>query len=338
MASPHSALYRGLPKTVKPMLARLARQPFDSPDHLFELKWDGIRALAFVEGGNLKLLSRNSRDITGGFPELSRLPAQVGVGGAVLDGELVCLDQQGHPSFSLLQERLNRPSDRRMRGDPVHFIAFDLLYVEGSPVMGEPLFERKNRLHGLLNPSEMAQACDFIEGDGLAFFQATCEHGLEGIVAKEKSSIYLPGKRSQYWLKVKRVRESEFVIGGYTFGGARNRKDAFSTLLLGLYDNDKQLTYVGQVSDGIPGPVARDLARDLQRMHVAACPFQALPDVQRFIFWCRPELVCQVEYGEFSDDGKLVYPMFRALRDDKSPAECTISDALGWPRVLADFA
>lgn len=336
MAAIQSTVSRGLPRTIKPLLARLARHPFDSTEHMFELKWDGIRAMAFLEGGRLRLLSRTSRDITGSFPELAGLPGQVGAGRVVLDGELVCLDLEGHPSFPLLQERLSGPGGRGQRGNPVHFIAFDLLYVEGRSVMGEPLYSRKNRLHEIVRPSEMAQACDFVEGDGLAFFQATCEHGLEGVVAKEKSSLYLPGKRSQYWLKVKRVRESEFVIGGYTFAGGK--REAFSSLLLGLYDNDRRLVFVGQVSAGIAGSTARDLGRDLERTHTDECPFESLPEVQRLMFWCRPGLVCQVEYGEFSEDGELAYPMFKTLRDDKSPADCMVADAPGWPKLLADFA
>ena len=326
-----------LPQTLRPMLARLARHPFDSPDHLFELKWDGIRALAFIEDGRLRLLNRRSVDITPLFPELSTLPRQVRTDRAVLDGELVCLDEFGHPSYSLLQERLSRGYNRRIPRNAAQFVAFDLLYQEGHSVMKEPLSTRKNLLHDHLVPSEVAQACDFIENDGLAFFQATCQHGLEGIIAKEKSSLYIPGKRSQHWLKIKRVRESEFVIGGYTFGGMR--KEPFSSLLLGLYDNDKRLVLVGQVSTGISKPVAKELATVLQGLHTTDCPFEReeLPGIQKFIFWCRPELVCQVEYGEFSENGRLVYPVFEALRGDKSPVECTISDAPGWPRILADF-
>ena len=209
------ALSHRLPATLRPMLARLARRPFDSPDHLFELKWDGIRALAFVDRGHVRLLGRNSRDITATFPELSSLPTQVDAGSAVLDGELVCLDQHGHPSYPRLARRLDKLSDRKARRDLVHFIAFDLLYLESRSMMGEPLLHRKSRLQEVLKPSEIAQACDFIEGDGEAFFQAACEHGLEGVVAKDKSSLYFPGRRSHHWLKVKRVRESEFVIGGY---------------------------------------------------------------------------------------------------------------------------
>ena len=331
-----SAPPMGIPKAVKPMLARLARQPFDSSDYLFELKWDGIRALAFIESGRLKLSNRNSIDITSIFPELADLPNQLDADGVVLDGELVCLDQLGYPSYSLLEQRLNRFGGRRIRGTTVHFIAFDLLYSDSRSVMREPLFVRKDLLHKVLEPSEIAQACDFIEYDGKAFFQATCDRGLEGIVAKERTSLYFPGKRSQHWLKVKRIRESEFVIGGYTFGG--KKREFFNSLLLGLYDNDKQLTFVGQVSTGISKSKAKELYSALEQIHTSDCPFEPSPDIQRFSYWCRPKLVCQVEYGEFTEDGKLAYPVFRAQREDKSPQECVIADAPGWPALLADFA
>lgn len=330
------------------MLAGLARHPFDSTEHFFELKWDGIRAMAFLEEGRLRLLSRTSRDITASFPELADLPGQVGARGVVLDGELVCLDSDGRPSFPLLQRRLSAAGRRGGRDNPVHFIAFDLLYLEGRSVMAEPLYSRKGRLHEIVRPSDMAQVCDLVDGDGAAFFQATCQHGLEGIVAKEKSSPYLPGRRSRHWLKVKRVRESEFVIGGYTFSGGNRgsgvsrgsggNRGAFDSLLLGLYDDDKRLVFVGQVSAGLSRAAARDLGLDLQRIHVEECPFGSLPRVPRLMFWCRPQVVCQVEYGEFSEDGELTYPMFKALRDDKSPGDCVVADAPGWPKLLGDFA
>ena len=212
------------------MLARLVRQSFNSPDHLFEIKWDGIRALAFVEDGGFRLLSRNSKDLAPMFPELSELPAQVKGNGVVLNGELVCLDDLGHSSYERLHQRLENPHGRKAPATAVQFIAFDLLYLDGYHVMREPLSHRKNYLRDTLEPSEIAQPCDFIENDGEAFFHATCELGLEGIVAKDKSGLYSPGKRSRSWLKVKRLRECEFVIGGYTFHGTK--KAAFSSLLL----------------------------------------------------------------------------------------------------------
>ena len=330
------SILQSSPKTVKPMLARLARHPFDSPDYLFELKWDGIRALAFIDGNELKLLSRTSTDITAHFPELAGLPKQIHAENAVLDGELVCMDEFGRPSFSRLQRRLQKASNRGLRSNPVHFIAFDLLYLNGQSIMGEPLFSRKDRLHAVLESNEITQACEFIENNGEAFFQATCELGLEGIVAKEKSSLYFPGKRSQFWLKVKRLRESEFVIGGYTLGG--KKREPFSSVLLGLYNNDKQLVFVGQVATNLSKPATEELYVTLNEIHASESPFETAPGIQKLLYWCRPELVCQVEYGEFTEDGKLVYPVFKAFREDKSPQECMIADALGWPNLLADFA
>ena len=323
----------GIPDTIKPMLARLTRQPFDSSDFIFELKWDGMRALAFVEGGQLRLQSRNLRNITSQFPELAELPRSVKADQTVLDGELVSFDKDGHPSFTRIQQRLQRQARGSIdRGPRAHFVAFDLLYMNGHSVMEQPLEQRKNLLHKVLEQSELVQACDFIETDGKAFFDATCEHGLEGIMAKEKSSTYFPGKRSPSWHKVKRIRGCEFVIGGYDFGG--KRKELFSSLLLGLYDGSQRLVFVGQVGTGFSQAEVKLIHSTLQSLHVADCPFDDPPRPQKFIYWCRPEIVCRVEYGEFTTDGKLRYPVYLSLRDDKSPADCKLEDAPGWPSVL----
>lgn len=193
-----------LPTTIKPMLGRLARNAFDSSDHLFELKWDGMRALAFIEGGTLKILSRNGRNITSNFPELSEMPSHINSAPVIIDGEIVCLDEQNKPIFSRLQQRVQSKRIGIRRTHPVTFIAFDLLYQKGLAVIKRPLVDRKNMLADLLQPTDFAQTCEFVENDGTAFFQATCDLGLEGIMAKEKSSLYLPGQRSPLWLKVKR--------------------------------------------------------------------------------------------------------------------------------------
>ena len=211
-----------------------------------------------MDGPQLKLVNRNGVEVSRHFPELSGLPRQVSSDSAVLDGELVCLDKQGHPDFAMLQLRLQKPEGVRSRANPVHFIACDVLRLDGGSVMGEPLVKRKNLLHQIMKPSEIAQPCEFIENDGKAFFQATCELGLEGVVAKAKESLYFPGKRSQHWLKVKRVRESEFVVGGYTFGG--NKSEAFTSLILGLHDNDGQLLCVRQLATGFTKNLGRGAA------------------------------------------------------------------------------
>ena len=323
---------RNLTATLKPMLARLTRDPFDSPNHIFELKWDGIRALAYVESGRIRFHNRNSKDITSQFGELAGLPKQVSASEAVLDGELVSLDEEGRPSFALMQQRSKGEGGQSIRKSPAHYIAFDLLQLNGRSVMGEPLAHRKNLLHEILQPSDLVQACEFIDTDGKAFFYATCELGLEGIVAKEKKSLYSPGKRSSSWLKVKRVRDSEFVIGGYAFGG--KQKELFSALLLGLYSAQGRLVYVGQVGTGFSQAEAKGLYSRLQGLHSPRCPFTEAPDIQKFIYWCRPEAVCQVRYGEFTPEGKLRYPVYETLREDKAASDCIMVDAPGWPRQL----
>lgn len=161
-----------LPTTIKPMLGRLARNAFDSPDYLFELKWDGMRAMAFIEGGEVKILSRNGRNITSNFPELFELPAQVKSNSTIIDGEIVCLDEQNRPSFSRLQHRVQSKRIGIKKTHPITFIAFDLLYQNGGSVMKRPLVERKNLLADLLEPTDVPQACEFVENDGTAFFQA----------------------------------------------------------------------------------------------------------------------------------------------------------------------
>ena len=236
------------------MLARLGRQPFDSPNHIFELKWDGMRTLAFVEGGRIRLQSRNLHDVTSNFPEMSGLPRAVRPDQTVLDGELVCFDSDGRPSFARLKRRLQTRASRD-RGPRAHFVAFDLLYVEGRSVMEEPLVQRKNLLHEILEPTDIVQACEFVETDGKAFFAVAREHELEGIMAKDKGGAYFPGKRSTGWHKIKRLRECDFVIGGYDFGGTRN--ELFSSLIVGLYDGRDRFVCVGHVGAGFSKSTAR---------------------------------------------------------------------------------
>ncbi len=322
-----------LPATIKPMAARLKRRPFDSPDHIFELKWDGFRALAFVEGGELRLQSRNLLNITSRFPEVTSLPDFVKADNTVLDGELVCFDEEGHPSFVRMQQRFQAQAGGSAAPDPpAYYVAFDLLYLDGESVMEEPLANRKELLSNVMEPGGVAQVCEFIEAEGQAFFDATCEHGLEGIMAKDKSSAYFPGKRSPGWRKVKRVRGSDFVIGGYDFTG--EHKNEFTSLLLGLYNEDGRLVFVGQVGSGFSQKEAREIYGAVRSIHAADSPFESPPKLQRLSYWCRPELVCRVEYGEFTEGGRLRYPVFSTLVEDKPPDDCRIVDAPGWPRAL----
>ena len=315
------------------MLARLWRRPFDSPDYLFELKWDGIRAIALVEDGSYTLQDRNGHDLTEVFPELSRLPSQVGAHRVILDGEIVCLDTSGHPNFTLLEQRLAKPSRSASRRHQARYVAFDVLYLNNRSVMDESLVTRKNLLHTLLEPGESVQATDCIDTYGKTFFAATCEHSLEGIVAKLKASRYQPGTRSNAWLKIKRVRQGEFVIGGYIFDG--NRKEPLKSLILGLYENN-HLKYVGQVSSGLASQSKR-VASVLQPLHSDESPFEHTPTIRRFSFWCHPETVCQVEYGEFTKGARVAYPVFKGLNEDIAPHECLATETPGWPRQFASL-
>lgn len=321
-----------LPASIKPMLARLTRHPFDSRSHIFELKWDGFRAIAFIEGGSVRLQSRNLRDITERFPEMAGMPEAIKAKSAVLDGELVIFDKDGRPSLSRLQERILRRARGRLdRGPQATFVAFDILYVDGNSVMAQPLVKRKALLHATLKPNKVIQPCEFIENDGVAFYNATCEHGLEGIMAKAKSSVYTPGRRSPHWHKIKRRRECDFVIGGYEFGGNRS---LFSALLLGLHDSSGKLRFVGEAGTGFSDSEARRIYSMLERIHTPACPFSNPPDIPSFVYWCKPEVVCRVEYGEFTENGLLRYPVYVGLTDDKAPEDCLVDEAPGWPREL----
>ena len=315
-----------LPATIRPMLARLTRRPFDSPSHIFELKWDGMRALAFLEGGSLRLQGRDLTDHTDRFPELRALPRAVAADRTVLDGELVCLDDDGRPSYALLKERLQGSSD----SPRVLYVAFDALFVGGRKLLERPLIERKRQLAGVLKDNDIAQVSEFIEGDGKVFFDATCEHRLEGIMAKDKASPYRPGERSPNWQKIKRLRECEFVVCGYDFdGGSR----PFVSLILGLYDRGR-LRYAGRVSAGFSDEEARGVHAMLQELVSGECPFEESPPLDRLAYWCRPELACRVSYGEFSQDGQVRYPVYLGLREDKPAADCRVDDAPFWPGAL----
>jgi len=325
----------GMPAAMRPMLPAMAPEPFDSPDHLFELKWGGVRALAFVRGGRLRLQGCNLRDITALFPELAELPGLLHAGEALLDGEIVALGPQGHPDFEVLRSRLNSHAleglPKPRAGAAISYQAFDLLFLKDRPLLNRPLRERRAALEGALDAGRAARPCDFIENDGIAFFEAAVEHKLEGIVAKEKGGLYFPGKRSSAWLEVRSLQAGEFVIGGYTFGGGP-RRDAFHGLLLGAYRGG-QLRYAGHATGGYSEKEARGLAGLLSKLHTAQSPFADPPAIQRLIFWVRPEVVCQVRFSHWSPQGRLRFPVFMALRPDLSPEDCTADEALLPPRT-----
>lgn len=314
-----------------PMLAT-AGSPADLLDEdewSFEMKWDGIRAVAYLSTagaeGRVKLLTRNGNDVTVAYPEIvAGLIDQVGTGSAVLDGEVVAIDPGGRPNFGLLQTRmgLSNPRDVRaaMAGTPVHFMVFDLLEVAGEPLTGKSYTERRRALEEAVAAGATVQVPPAFEGDFAGAFQSSLELGLEGVIAKGREGEYLAGRRSPTWIKLKHHRSQEVVIGGWRPGNGR-RADTIGALLLGIPDGDS-LRYVGRVGTGFR---ERDLADALKRLAPLARETSAFSDVPsidaRGAIWVRPTLVGEVEFAEWTSSGRLRQPSWRGWRPDKSPAD-----------------
>ena len=302
------------------MLATSAPEPFDAPEKIFELKWDGVRAIAFISDGAVRLQTRSHRDITESFVDVATdILRAVKGDGIVLDGELVSLDDQQKPRLPLVMQRFQAGSSRR-RSPRVNFEIFDILYKDHVPLLREPLWKRKRILHETVKPTRIVHLCHFEEGEGVAFYRAVQELGLEGIVGKDKHSTYQPGRRSKHWVKIKTSLTSNFVVGGYTFGGGR-RKDLFGSLLLGAYDRNG-LQFAGSVGGGFSDKQLKDIYGLVTRHHTTKSPFMDPPTVQRFLYWCEPRIVVRVTYGEITEAGQLRFPIFSSLRGDIDPQEC----------------
>ncbi len=308
---------------VKPMLATLAEGPFSAPGWFFEPKLDGVRAIAIVADGRVRLLSRRGLDMAAQYPSLAGELAQQPAGSLVFDGEIVALDERGVPSFHLLQQRLGltRPADiqRAESAIPVVYYVFDLLYAEGWDLCAAPLWQRKALLSALLAPRNGVRLLEHFEEDGEEAYEAAVALGFEGVVAKRKDSLYEAGRRSRAWLKVKKTLEDEFVIGGYS-AGAGSRAGSFGALLLGYYE-DGRLTYAGHVGAGFDDSALASLRQRLDRLRAEECPFAEEPPLNAPTTWVRPKLVARVRFAQWTPDGRLRSPVFVGLREDKAPAE-----------------
>ena len=324
---PHAQGPQGAPEAgaLRPMLPVLRDEPFDSPDWIFEVKWGGVRAIAVIDDGTVRLHGGNLRDLTPLYPELAALPEHFQAGRAVVDGEIIAWGTAELPDFALLRPRLLRPDEpaRKPRPSPVIYQIFDLLELDGGWLIERPLFERRNLLHERLRPTEAIQAADFITENGVAFFDAVVAYKLEGMIAKDKLSPYLPGERSAAWQEVRAIQSDDFVIGGYTFGGGLRRKDLIATLLLGAY-REGRLHFAGEVSVGCTDREMRQLGELLTPLHSDRSPFTEAPSVARLFYWCRPELACHVRYSQWGPDGRLRFPVFVAPRPDIAPEECAL--------------
>ena len=320
------------PPTLAPMLATDGGKAFDDPDWLFEIKWDGVRAIATVirpgsgGDGTTRLVSRNNNDISAAYPELASLWERVLARNAVLDGEIVALDENGKPSFQRLQQRMHSRDTtavaRAAKRSPVHFVVFDVLAVDGEILLDLPLTQRQERLSDLVVPGGAFVLSTGIPGDGIAMFEAAKAQGLEGVIAKKADSVYRPGKRSREWRKLKVRKDVDAVIGGWLVGqGAR--ADQLGALLVGLYDEGR-FRYIGRVGTGFDQDELDRLGAILAERAVDASPFDTVPN--RDGRWVRPDLVCTIEYGEATDDNKLRHPSYKGLRTDKDPQQCLLED------------
>ncbi len=310
-----------MPENVDVMLAQLADEPFSDPNWLFEIKWDGIRAVAYVRADAVQLFSRSKRDITHEYPEFHDLDRALKASTAILDGELVVLDQDGRSVFQRIQNRvgIQKPSEKLRKDHPVTFYVFDLLYLDGIDIRRNALVERKRLLADILKSNDQVRFSQHQLQNGKELFAAAEEQSLEGIIAKKLDSSYIGGRTSA-WLKLKIQKELDAVVVGWT--EPRGSRKYFGALVLGLYSG-KQLEFIGSVGTGFDTKLQNQLFERLQKLEESRSSFRNPPRLREEITWVRPEMVARVKYANWTDDKHLRAPVFLGLRNDRDPESCT---------------
>jgi len=311
-----------LPQKVKPMLATTGAMPRHEEEWAFEIKWDGVRALVYVEDGSVHMESRNLLDITPRYPELHPIAGALKGRRAILDGEVVAFDAEGRPSFGLLQSRMHlanpRQVQQRMVETPVVLMLFDVLWLDDGPVWDRPWTERRALLEGLGLDDSCWRVSTAWPGEGTALWEASKAKGLEGVLAKKMDAVYEPGRRSRCWLKLKNVNRQEVVIGGW-LPGEGNRTGRLGALLIGYYEADR-LRFAGKVGTGFTDKVLGELGQTLAPLARESSPFaDKVP--WKGAKYVEPVLVADVEFTEWTSNGTLRHPSYKGLRADKSPRE-----------------
>lgn len=311
-----------LPDNLMPMLPGGASEPFDSREHLYEVRWDGLRALAFVEGGGYHLQDQSGRNISELFPELGEIPRRLRVDEVILDGIVVISDRQGRPDFAALDRRMRLSSAdgiaQAASQQPAAFVVFDILYAEARSVMSMTLLKRRKLLKEVLIGEGRVCLSDAVAAEGIAFFDAAREMGIEAVIAKRKDSVYVPGGRSPSWLLVQDVPRQDVVVVGFipdSHGGA------FEALLVGIYA-DHQVTYVGAVGGGFDQRTERLLAQALPGLQHGGNAPGGAARVPENVVWVRPELVASVKFSEWTPEGTLRFPIFVGMHPEVDARAC----------------
>jgi len=324
-----------LPKTVAPMLATLVDKPFDEPGWLYEVKWDGYRAIALLNKGNVKLVSRNNKTFNEKFYPLYETLRTWKIN-AVIDGEIAVLNDNGVSDFGSLQNWRSEAD-----GELIYYV-FDILWLNGYNLERLPLWRRREILKENLPADEMVRFSEAFETSASEFLDNAKKLGMEGIIAKKKDSVYLEGERTRDWLKIKANQRQEVVIGGYTQNEGSGK--LFSSLLVGVYEKDK-LNYIGKIGTGFNNNTQRELRDKMNRLVIKKCPFSEVPDVNkpsRFrpnppkasVTWVKPQLVCEVSYAEITSDGVMRHPSFEGLRIDKKAMDVKKETAMKTKEII----
>ena len=328
----HKSIEYKLPLEVRPMLAYPVDKAFDDKDWAFEIKWDGVRAIAFLESGKLvRIQSRNGNDITQKYPEITEelksLPTKFQ--SAVFDGEIVVLDDKGYSNFQGHQHRMHVSDigeiERLSKEIPATYYLFDILYHDGQDLRAMSYLERRQYLSQVVQPSDILKISEFVEERGSQMLRHTIKFNLEGIVAKRKSSRYYEGSRSREWLKIKNIRTQDCVVVGYTQGEG-NRENVFGSMLLAVYNpDDKSYRFVGHVGSGFDYKTISDIYSRLLEIRTNIMPVKSLPYKNRATTWVIPVLVAEIKFSRWTEEDIMRAPIFLRFRTDKSPDECILA-------------
>lgn len=315
-------------RPISPMMAKTSTLP-EFEKYLYEIKWDGLRALLFLQNGKVQLQNRNRRDATVSYPELLDEGKEIKARSAILDGEIVALNDHGLPDFGKLQTRFGlidkNDIDAARATNPTVYVAFDILHLNGKDIVNDPLEKRKQVLRDLLVEGPHLVFGDHTTEKGGEFYSEALNLGFEGVIAKDRSSPYVPGVRSSYWIKSKGVQTIDAFVVGYTAGeGARSYN--FGSMVMVMYERDGKMIHVANVGGGFNDKILDQLKTRLEKLVVKTPVIDEPIDAPTPVVWVKPKIVCEILYSNITRDKKLRFPRFNRLRPDKRPEDCVLDE------------